>query len=139
MPSGADGSVSGVDGILKRVRAHVEASGVEAALERARAGMEALAETAAQLEARLPTDVGAAVRDGLRAEALPGGRAGHAGSDTGDALVTKSHKVGRAPATAAASAGGPDVSARRPASRHGSRRVARSSSGARCLTPRCTL
>lgn len=63
-----------MDGILKRVRPHVEASGVEAALERARAGMESLAGTAAELEARLPAEVGSAVREGLRAEALPVGR-----------------------------------------------------------------
>jgi hypothetical protein len=44
---------------------------VEAALERARDGIEALAETAAELESALPARVGDAVREGVRAEALP--------------------------------------------------------------------
>jgi hypothetical protein len=44
---------------------------VEAALERARSQIEALAQTAAELESSLPTRVGDAVRDGVRAEALP--------------------------------------------------------------------
>ena len=44
---------------------------VAAALERAREGIEALAQTTAELEASLPTKVGEAVQDGLRAEALP--------------------------------------------------------------------
>jgi hypothetical protein len=44
---------------------------VEAALERARTQIEALAQTAAELESSLPTRVGDAVRDGVRAEALP--------------------------------------------------------------------
>ncbi len=44
---------------------------VGAALERARTQIEALATTAAELEATLPERVAAAVRDGVRAEALP--------------------------------------------------------------------
>ncbi|HVM17822.1 MAG TPA: hypothetical protein VM290_09600 [Gaiellaceae bacterium] len=44
---------------------------VEAALERARAQVEALAQTAAELESGLPGKVENAVRDGVRAEALP--------------------------------------------------------------------
>lgn len=44
---------------------------VDAALERARTQIEALAQTAAELESSLPTRVGDAVRDGVRAEALP--------------------------------------------------------------------
>jgi hypothetical protein len=44
---------------------------VDAALERARAQIEALAQAAAELETSLPTRVGDAVRDGVRAEALP--------------------------------------------------------------------
>jgi hypothetical protein len=44
---------------------------VAAALERAREGIEALAQTTSELEASLPTKVGEAVQDGLRAEALP--------------------------------------------------------------------
>ena len=47
---------------------------VEAALERARDQIESLARTAADLEASLPERVGDAVREGLRAEALPIGR-----------------------------------------------------------------
>lgn len=49
-------------------------SDVEAALDRARSQIEALAESAAQLEATLPIRVEEAVRDGVRAEALPIGR-----------------------------------------------------------------
>jgi hypothetical protein len=44
---------------------------VDAVLERARAQIESLAQTAAELESSLPTRVGDAVRDGVRAEALP--------------------------------------------------------------------
>jgi hypothetical protein len=44
---------------------------VEAALERARAQIEELAATAAELEASLPTQVGEAVREGIRVEARP--------------------------------------------------------------------
>ena len=46
-------------------------SDVEAALERARAQIEELAATAAELEASLPTQVGEAVREGIRVEARP--------------------------------------------------------------------
>ena len=51
-----------------------EPGDVEAALERARAQVEALAQAAAELEATLPDRVGDAVREGVRAEALPLGR-----------------------------------------------------------------
>ena len=44
---------------------------VEAALERARMQIEELAATAAELEASLPTQVGEAVREGIRVEARP--------------------------------------------------------------------
>lgn len=47
---------------------------MEAALERSREQIEALAVAAAELEASIPDQVGAAVRDGLRAEVLPVGR-----------------------------------------------------------------
>lgn len=65
--------------MIKRVHARLEqaAAGrtqpgdVDAALERARAGLEELARSAAGLEAALPERVGAAVREGMRAEALP--------------------------------------------------------------------
>lgn len=44
---------------------------LEAALERSRDQLEALAVAAAELEASVPANVGAAVRDGLRVEVLP--------------------------------------------------------------------
>lgn len=44
---------------------------IAAALERSRGQIESLAATAAELEAAIPVQVGAAVRDGLRAEVLP--------------------------------------------------------------------
>jgi hypothetical protein len=47
---------------------------VEAVLERSRDQIEALAAAAAELEASIPANVGAAVRDGLRLEVLPVGR-----------------------------------------------------------------
>ena len=47
---------------------------VHAALARARAQAEALAVAAAELQSTLPQRVGDAVREGLRAEALPVGR-----------------------------------------------------------------
>ncbi|HSC93235.1 MAG TPA: hypothetical protein VLB86_16400 [Gaiellaceae bacterium] len=47
---------------------------VDAALERARAQIEQLAQAAAELESTLPSRVGDAVRDGVRAEAAPVGR-----------------------------------------------------------------
>jgi hypothetical protein len=49
----------------------VDSAAVEAALERARSQIEALAEAATQLESALPEKVGDAVREGVRAEALP--------------------------------------------------------------------
>ncbi len=48
-----------------------EPADVEAALDRARLQVESLAQAAAQLEATLPRQVGDAVREGVRAEALP--------------------------------------------------------------------
>jgi hypothetical protein len=48
-----------------------DAAAVEAALERARIQIEALAATADELQAALPESVGAAVRAGVREEALP--------------------------------------------------------------------
>lgn len=44
---------------------------IDAALERSRTQIEALAAAAAELEASIPVQLGAAVRDGLRAEVLP--------------------------------------------------------------------
>jgi hypothetical protein len=52
----------------------VEPARLEAALERSRAQIDSLAAAAAELEASIPAQVGAAVRDGLRAEVLPVGR-----------------------------------------------------------------
>ncbi len=49
----------------------VEPAAIEAALERARTQIEALAEIAAQIQAVLPEQVATAVREGVRAEALP--------------------------------------------------------------------
>ena len=64
---------------VKRARERLEAAAgqrtqpgdVEAALERARSQIDELAELAAQLESSLPTRVGEAVQEGIRAEALP--------------------------------------------------------------------
>jgi hypothetical protein len=53
---------------------HADPHAVQSALERARGQVEALAQLAAQIEASLPDQVGAAVREGLRAEVLPVGR-----------------------------------------------------------------
>lgn len=51
-----------------------EPAAIHAALARARAQAEALAVVAADLESTLPQRVGDAVREGLRAEALPVGK-----------------------------------------------------------------
>ncbi|HEU5212235.1 MAG TPA: hypothetical protein VFU10_05655 [Gaiellaceae bacterium] len=67
------------DDVLTRVQERLaeaaqertQAADVDAALERARAQVEQLAELAANLESSLPERVGNAVRDGVRAEALP--------------------------------------------------------------------
>jgi hypothetical protein len=48
-----------------------EPAAVEAALERSREQIADLAATAAELETSIPTQVGVAVRDGLRTEVLP--------------------------------------------------------------------
>ena len=48
-----------------------DAGAVEAALERARTQIEALAQTADELQGALPETVGAAIREGVREEALP--------------------------------------------------------------------
>jgi len=52
----------------------VDPAALDAALERARDQVEALAATTAELEATLPTRVGDAVQDGLRAQVMPVGR-----------------------------------------------------------------
>ncbi len=59
----------------ERVREAAEgrpgAAELEAALERARIQLEALAATADELQGALPESVGAAIREGVREEALP--------------------------------------------------------------------
>jgi BMFP domain-containing protein YqiC len=52
----------------------IEPAAVDATLERAREQVEALAATAAELEASLPTRLGDALQDGLRAQVVPVGR-----------------------------------------------------------------
>lgn len=52
----------------------IEPAAVDATLERAREQVEALAVTAAELEASLPTRIGDALQDGLRAQVAPVGR-----------------------------------------------------------------
>ena len=66
------------EGAIERARRRLAAAGeraepaaVDAALERARTQIEALEEVAAALESTLPEKVGDAVREGVRAEALP--------------------------------------------------------------------
>lgn len=58
-----------------RIRAEAEGrptpADLEAALERARIQLEALAATADELQGALPDSVGAAIREGVREEALP--------------------------------------------------------------------
>ena len=68
--------------VIKRAQARIDraASGrvepaqLDATLERAREQVEALAATAAELETTLPSRVGDALQDGLRAQVLPVGR-----------------------------------------------------------------
>ena len=62
------------DRINQAASGRVEPAALDAALERARDQVEALAATAAELEATLPSRVGDAVEDGLRAQVLPVGR-----------------------------------------------------------------
>jgi hypothetical protein len=57
--------------LLRAAELRPEPAEVEAALARARAQIEALASAAAELESSLPGQVGSAVREGVRAEALP--------------------------------------------------------------------
>jgi hypothetical protein len=52
----------------------VEPAALDATLERAREQVEALAATAAELESTLPSRIGDALEDGLRAQVLPVGR-----------------------------------------------------------------
>jgi hypothetical protein len=67
------------DDVIERARERIreatdgrpDTAAVGAALERARLQIEALAATADELQGALPESVGAAIRDGVRAEALP--------------------------------------------------------------------
>jgi hypothetical protein len=52
-------------------QARTQQADVDAALERARAQMAELAEVAARIESTLPEQVGDAVKEGMRTEALP--------------------------------------------------------------------
>ena len=52
-------------------QARTQQADVDAALERARSQMAELAEVAARIESTLPEQVGDAVKEGMRAEALP--------------------------------------------------------------------
>lgn len=72
LPAMDDETLSRVqERIAEAAQEHTKAADVDAALERARAQVEQLAELAANLESSLPDRVGNAVRDGVRAEALP--------------------------------------------------------------------
>jgi hypothetical protein len=57
--------------VRESIEGRADAGAVEAALERARTQLEALAATADELQGALPESVGAAVREGVREEALP--------------------------------------------------------------------
>jgi hypothetical protein len=64
------------EGVIERAKARIGngwrgKAEAESALERFRTQLEDLAQSAAELEATLPERIGDAVRDGLRAEALP--------------------------------------------------------------------
>lgn len=67
------------DDVIERARERIrdaadgrpDAAAVDAALERARIQIEALAATADELQGALPESVGAAIRQGVREEALP--------------------------------------------------------------------
>jgi len=68
-----------MEDVLARARERLEQAGsgqvdpaeLSAAFERARAQMQTLAQTSAELEGSLPEQIELAVREGLRAEALP--------------------------------------------------------------------
>lgn len=57
--------------IARAAEGRTEPAALEAALERARSQVEELAQAAAALESALPGQVESAVREGVRAEALP--------------------------------------------------------------------
>jgi hypothetical protein len=57
--------------VREQAEGRIDPTAVESALERARIQIEALAATADELQSALPESVGAAVRQGVREEALP--------------------------------------------------------------------
>jgi hypothetical protein len=57
--------------VAQAAQGRPQAADLEAALERARIQIEALAQTADELQGALPDSVGAAIREGVREEALP--------------------------------------------------------------------
>jgi hypothetical protein len=59
------------NGSFEPTHVRLDRVGTEAALERARAQVEALAQAADELQSVLPERLDAAIRDGMRAEALP--------------------------------------------------------------------
>src|SRR5436190_403112 len=71
---GADAITRAQAGIDQAAAGRVEPAQLDATLERAREQVEALAATAAEIESTLPSRVGDAVQDGLRAQVLPVGR-----------------------------------------------------------------
>jgi len=62
------------DRIDRAAAGRIEPAAVDATLERAREQVEALAAAAAELEASLPSRLGDALQDGLRAQVAPVGR-----------------------------------------------------------------
>jgi hypothetical protein len=67
----SDAITRAVERIAQAADGRPEPAEMEAALERARVQIDALAATATELETTLPDRVGEAVREGVRAEALP--------------------------------------------------------------------
>jgi hypothetical protein len=67
----SDAIARAVERIAQAADGRPEPAEMEAALERARVQIDALAATATELETTLPDRVGEAVREGVRAEALP--------------------------------------------------------------------
>ena len=63
-----------IQNVAERAAGRDERAHLEATLERSRRQIEELAATAAELGASVPEQVGEAVREGFRAEALPVGR-----------------------------------------------------------------
>jgi hypothetical protein len=59
------------DRVRQAAEGRADPAQLEAALERARDQIETLAQAAAELESSLPEKVGSAVREGVRAEAVP--------------------------------------------------------------------